>query len=164
MTRRLILMRHAKSSWDHPTLTDHDRPLNPRGERGAQGLGAWLRAGGYLPDELLCSPARRTRQTAELLELDVGLTLVDRLYHAGPDQMMDVLRHATGRTVLMLGHNPGIAEFAWDLAAERPDHPRFADYPTGATLIADLPISTWADTEGRSAEVLAFVTPHDIMP
>ena len=62
MTRRLILMRHAKSSWDNPFAEDHQRPLNGRGKRSAKAIGEWLRAQGYLPDQILSSSATRTRE------------------------------------------------------------------------------------------------------
>ena len=163
MTRRLILMRHAKSSWGAADLSDHDRPLNARGRSSANALGAWLRARGYMPDEVLCSTAVRTQETAEGLALAAPVTLLDTLYHAGPKAMMQALRGASGRCVLMLGHNPGIAEFAYDLAATPPVHPRFAVYPTGATMVADLPINDWAQAEERSAEVVDFVIPREIM-
>jgi phosphohistidine phosphatase len=63
MTLRLILSRHAKSGWDDPDLSDHDRPLNARGRGDAPKVGAWLRAKGYLPDAALVSSARRTQET-----------------------------------------------------------------------------------------------------
>lgn len=65
MTKRLILIRHAKSAWDDPLLPDHDRPLNPRGEGAARDLGQWLASRGYVPGEVLCSDALRTRATWE---------------------------------------------------------------------------------------------------
>lgn len=163
MTRRLVLMRHAKSSWDAANLSDHERPLNARGRRSANALGAWLRTRGYVPDEVLCSSAERTQETAERLGLTTPLTLLDTLYHASPEAMMRALRGASGRCVLMLGHNPGIAEFAYDLAATPPVHQHFAVYPTGATMVADLPINDWAQAEGRSAQVVDFVIPREIM-
>ena len=63
MTKRLILTRHAKSSWDDPAMADHDRPLNDRGKAAAADLGAWLASRGYIPGEVLCSDAQRTRST-----------------------------------------------------------------------------------------------------
>ena len=65
MTLQLILMRHAKSSWDDPAAADFDRPLNGRGRRSAKALGHWLRQRGWLPDRVLCSSARRTRETLD---------------------------------------------------------------------------------------------------
>ena len=162
MTRTLILMRHAKSDWGHAGLPDHDRPLNARGAKDAPAMGAWLRAAGFLPDEVLCSTATRTRQTLEGLSLTAPTRFVPALYHADEDTMMEVLRQATGDTVLMVGHNPGIAAFAADLLAKAPDHPRFDDYPTSATLVARFEIQEWSDVNWRAGQVEAFVIPSDL--
>ena len=84
--RRLILTRHAKSAWDDPALDDHDRPLNGRGRRAARELGDWLASRGYLPEEVLCSSALRTRETwatvaATPLEVIPALRILPDLYH-----------------------------------------------------------------------------------
>ena len=113
MTKRLILTRHTKSSWDDPNTPDHDRPLNERGKAAAADLGDWLASRGYVPQEVLCSDALRTRKTwsgiAPALPGTPMLELKPALYHAGPDVMLAVLRHAHADTVMMIGHNPGIA-------------------------------------------------------
>ena len=106
--KRLILTRHAKSAWDDPLMPDHDRPLNDRGKAAAADLGQWLASRGYVPDEVLCSDALRTRKTyagiAPALPGAPELILKPALYHAGTDVMLAVLRHATGGTVMMIGH------------------------------------------------------------
>jgi phosphohistidine phosphatase len=167
MTKRLILTRHAKSSWDDPSTTDHDRPLNDRGKAAAADLGAWLASRGYVPEVVLCSDALRTRKTwaciAPALPGTPALELKPALYHAGPDVMLAVLRHARGDTVLMIGHNPGIAEFAQRLVARAPLSPDFGRYPTGATLVAEFDIADWADAGWSQATVLDFVIPREIV-
>lgn len=166
MTKRLILTRHAKSAWDDPALTDHDRPLNERGHRAAADLGGWLASRGYLPDEVLCSDALRTRQTwdgiAPALPAPPQVTLKPALYHAGPDVMLAVLRRATGHTVLLLGHNPGIAELAARIVASPPLHPGFAHYPTGATLVASFEIDDWAEVGFGQGATRDFIVPREI--
>ncbi|WP_299849050.1 histidine phosphatase family protein [uncultured Roseovarius sp.] len=162
MTLRLILMRHAKSSWSDPTQEDHQRPLNGRGQRSATALGAWLRENDYIPDQILSSSSRRTQETGERLNLDAETSYLDALYHAGPDQMQGTLQAATGRCVLMLGHNPGIAYFAHDLVAMPPDHARFQDYPTCATLVADFTVDSWQDVRPRTGQVVDFVIPREL--
>ena len=157
MTRVLILMRHAKSSWDTPGLSDHDRPLNDRGRRSARALGHWLRASGWLPDEVLCSTALRTRETLAGQAHDAPTTFTGELYHAGPDTLARVLAASTGDTVLMIGHNPGIADFADQVLKTPPDHDRFHDYPTGATLVAQFG-SAWAN-----GTTLGFTTPRELV-
>jgi phosphohistidine phosphatase len=161
---RLILIRHAKSSWDDPLQADRARPLNARGRAAADALGHWLGSRGYLPDEVLCSPAERTRETwariAPALDAAPALRIEDRLYQAGPEEMLAVLASARGQTVLMLGHNPGIAAFAERLLARRPVLPDFARYPTGATAIIDFPAAGWAEVTPGSGDLRDFTTPR----
>lgn len=166
MTKRLILTRHAKSSWDDPLTPDHDRPLNERGKAAAADLGGWLASRGHVPDQVLCSDALRTRKTwsglAPALPGAPILDLKPALYHAGPDVMLAVLRHARGDTVMMIGHNPGIAEFAQRLVRDAPLNPQFARYPTGATLVAEFVIDDWAKADWGAASVVEFVVPREI--
>ncbi|MFV0493255.1 MAG: SixA phosphatase family protein [Pseudorhodobacter sp.] len=165
MTKRLILTRHAKSSWSDPLISDHERPLNERGRGAAEDLGAWLVSRGYLPDEVLCSDALRTRETWE----GVAGTMPDApapilkptLYHAGAEVMLAVLGHGTGDTVMMVGHNPGIAEFAQRILRRPSANPDFNRYPTGATLVAEFAIGDWALAEWGSAVALDFVVPRE---
>ena len=158
---RLILMRHAKSSWDDLALDDHDRPLNKRGRAAAKAMGQWLHGNSYLPDEVLSSTAQRTGETFIGLGLDIVPSYKRALYHANPDVMLAHLRQSQGDTVLMLGHNPGIAEFAARLVRNAPDHPRFSDYPTCATLVADFS-DDWKNVGWQSADVVDFAIPREL--
>lgn len=166
MTRRLILTRHAKSSWDDPLMSDHDRPLNDRGKMAAADLGEWLASRGYVPDQVLCSDALRTRNTwsglAPALPGTPILDLKPALYHAGPDVMLAVLRHAVGECVMMIGHNPGIAEFAHRLVARAPANPEFQRYPTGATLVCDFAADSWEKIDWGMGSVDDFIIPREI--
>ncbi|WP_287865527.1 histidine phosphatase family protein [Tabrizicola sp.] len=165
--KRLILTRHAKSSWDDPMMPDHDRPLNERGKAAAADLGQWLASRDYIPGEVLCSDALRTRKTfsgiAPALPGTPVLELKPALYHAGPDVMMAVLRHATADVVMMIGHNPGIAEFAQRLVAHPPATPDFQRYPTGATLVVDFDAPDWASVGFGSGVAADFVVPREIV-
>jgi phosphohistidine phosphatase len=161
---RLILMRHAKSSWDDPLLDDHDRVINARGRRSAQAMGDWLRQHDYVPDRILSSSAERTVETAAGLGLDtVPALFLPSLYLAGPDQMLAQLRRAEGRCVLMLGHNPGIGWLAEMLVQSPPRHTRFRDYPTCATLVVDFDAAEWGAVQPGTGHVVAFVTPGDLL-
>jgi phosphohistidine phosphatase len=159
--KTLILMRHAKSDWSL-SEPDHDRPLNARGIRSARALGEWLRQNGLAPDTALVSDARRTRETFGLLALDTPVHFEPRLYLAEPETMLDLLRRATGDTVLMIGHNPGICALAHALAAEEPAHDRWDDFPTGATLVVRFDIDSWSRTGSRSGAVQGFVVPRSL--
>ncbi len=164
--KRLILTRHAKSSWDDPMTPDQDRPLNERGKAAAADLGQWLASRGYVPDKVLCSDAVRTRATfsgiAPALPGTPVLELKPALYHAGPDVMLAVLQNAKADCVMIIGHNPGIAEFAERLVAHAPVSPDFARYPTGATLVADFLIDSWADLAWGTGVVDDFIVPREM--
>lgn len=162
--RRLILTRHAKSAWDDPSIGDHERPLNRRGLRAALELGEWLHSRGYEPDEVLCSTAERTRETwtrtaAAPLEVMPKVRYIDALYHAGPEVMLGILQGASGDCVMMIGHNPGIAEFAAMLPARAPTDPDFRRYPTAATLVVDFQTGRWDEVRPGAGSVLDFFVP-----
>jgi phosphohistidine phosphatase len=165
--KRLILTRHAKSSWDDPLTPDHDRPLNDRGKAAAADLGQWLASRGYVPGEVLCSDALRTRKTfsglAPALPASPVLELKPALYHAGPDVLLAVLRHAKADVVMVIGHNPGIAEFAHRLVARPPRHEGFTKYPTGATLVADFDVENWADVAFGMGSTVDFIVPRELV-
>jgi phosphohistidine phosphatase len=161
--RRLILLRHAKSSWTDPVLADHERPLNPRGRRAAARMGRYLREEGIVPDVVLCSSARRTRETLELLGLDrpVDVAVEDELYGADADALLARLRRVGDAvaSVLLIGHNPGTQELALVLTG---DDERLDSFPTAA--LADLRLSavTWADLRPGAATLQAFVLPRQL--
>jgi phosphohistidine phosphatase len=163
--RRLILTRHAKSDWDDAALPDHDRPLKARGRRAAAELGEWLASRDYLPDEVLSSDAVRTRQTWEALAPALPAApqphWLPQLYQAGPAGMLAALRRATGRTVMMIGHNPGIAAFAAMLPARPPADPDFERFPTAATLIVDFQIDDWGAAEPGQGSAMDFFVPSE---
>ena len=162
MTLRLILMRHAKSSWDAPESGDHDRPLAPRGQRSAKALGNWMQEQGWLPDQVLCSSARRTRETFDGLGLDVPVEYLDELYHASATQMLRTLCQATGQCVLIIGHNPGIYDFSHQIVGEPPEHPKFDVYPTGATMVVDFDMDEWSGAGWRGGVVREFIVPREL--
>lgn len=160
--KTLILMRHAKSDWSNPWEADRARPLNKRGRRSATALGRWLRAQALVPDQILCSSALRAQETWAGLALPGRPDLRDSLYMAEPEQMLAELRHASGNTVLMIGHNPGIAGFAQSLVITPPDHDRFDDYPTGATLVVSFDLAAWSVLRPGTGTARHFIIPSDL--
>ncbi|MEP9371158.1 histidine phosphatase family protein [Mesorhizobium sp. KR1-2] len=127
MTKELLLLRHAKSSWDDPAQADIDRPLAPRGRRDAPRIGRAIRKNGWRPKMALVSPAARTRETWQLAAAEMKHapkpTFRDALYEAAPGQLLAEL-HGTPESVnslLMLGHNPGLQDFILRLAGEGSD-------------------------------------------
>ena len=167
MTLRLILIRHAKSNWDDPFSDDHARVLNTRGLASATAIGQWMADNGYQPDEILCSDARRTAQTADLiiaaLPKPPKLRLMHALYHAAPDTLMDTIHRETVTTVALIGHNPGIGMLANMLVADAPDHTRFSGYPTCATTVIDFDITNWTAMQRHSGTCTDFIVPRDLI-
>lgn len=160
--KRLILMRHAKSSWKNLELADHERPLNERGLSSAKNLGLWLNERGYLPNQVICSTAVRCMETLGGLNLKIEASYEAKLYHAHVGYMLDLLQSAQQQTVLLIGHNPGISAFAEGLLNARPHLQDFYRYPTGATTVIDFVLSDWDKLELRSGTLVDFVIPRDL--
>lgn len=166
--RWLLLLRHAKSSWADPGLSDHDRPLAERGRRAAAAMGRYLRHAGLVPDRVLCSSARRACETAALLGLPerVALEVDHGLYLADPESVLARIRAVDDgtRRLLVIGHNPTTQELALHLGGEgdRAARARIAaKYPTGALSVIRID-GSWAVTAGRSARLERFVAPRDL--
>lgn len=141
----LTLIRHAKSSWSDPTLSDFDRPLNRRGERDLPGLVQRIHTRGPRPDQLHYSAALRTRLTAEPLKQAFNLSdnetvCNEALYEADAFTLSYVLRQLpdTVNHAMLVGHNPGLLELVQQLCPEAPDR-----LPTGAVIQLQLMISHW---------------------
>ncbi len=145
--RTLLLLRHAKSSWDQPELSDIERPLNKRGEREAPLIGTLLRRQKIVPDQIICSPARRARQTADYVIQSCGYTgrlVVDeRLYSTPAQDFAQVLRELPNRVsiVLLVGHNPDMEELASALSGEA------VTLATAALAWLRLPLEQWSQFE-----------------
>lgn len=171
--RQLLLLRHAKSSWDDPRLPDHARPLNARGRRNAAAMAEAMRELGLAPDVVLVSSARRTLQTLEALAPIEGSPLVepmDALYLAPWPSLLDVLRgvRETARSVLLIGHNPGLHELALALAgpAAMAAGGRMAErlaqsYPTAALTEFSVALP-WRLLEPNGGRLMRFLTPADL--
>jgi phosphohistidine phosphatase len=167
MSLRLILIRHAKSSWDDPFGDDHERVLNKRGRASATAIGTWMAAEAYSPDIVLCSDAARTQETAELVLASLNpapkLQLSGRIYHASPDTILDLIQQQTTQTVAVIGHNPGIGMLANALVKKSPKHHRFSDYPTCATTVIDFDVAAWREVKPNTGLCTAFVVPRDLI-
>ena len=173
-----MLLRHAKSDWPDG-VPDHERPLAARGRNDAPVMGRWLRAEGYGPDHVVCSTAVRTRQTWELVqpELDTAPSTVfePRAYAASVQQLAEVVGGApdAARTLLLIGHNPGIEEFALTLADTGADADSVeggrtdaldrmrGKFPTAAIAVFEWS-GGWDQLFPGVARLARFVTPRDL--
>ncbi len=166
--RRLMLARHAKSSWGDPALSDHDRPLNARGYRAAMRVGGALGDLGCVPDIVYSSTAARTRETWQRMEPLFGghphVEFRRELYLASPRVVLSAIRStpSEAEAVMVLGHNPSTYVLAASLA--RTGDPQEIDllhskFPTGAVAVIDLASDTWADVEA-GGELKYFILPR----
>ena len=166
--RRLVLLRHAKSDW--PDVADHERPLAKRGRRDAPVVGRWLGRSGYVPDAVVCSTARRARETWELAAVGLAdavpgaapqVRYEPRVYEATVLGLLMLVREFPddSTTVLIVGHNPSIAELTVGLAAPPPEPP--STFPTAAVAVLGL-AGDWASTGPGEARLLAFAVPADM--
>ncbi|WP_410668247.1 SixA phosphatase family protein [Amycolatopsis sp. cmx-4-68] len=164
-TRWLIVLRHAKSAWTDDDLLDHERPLAPRGLRDAPKLGRWLKDHQYLPDHVICSTARRTRETwqwvADELPKEPSVEYDEDLYGAGPEEFLAAARRVSEHvtTLALVGHEPGVSELTLRLAGYGEDTRDVqAKFPTGAAAVLATD-DRWGDL--ASARLVAFFRPRD---
>lgn len=149
----LLVLRHAKSSWDDPARDDHDRPLSKRGKRDAPRMAELILREHLCPDVILSSSARRARKTAEAVQRTCGesvLTLHDDLYLAEPAKYIARLRELPEGIVsaLVVGHNPGLEELIAALGIE------IDSLPTCTLAHCQLPIDSWSDLTAETPGTL----------
>jgi phosphohistidine phosphatase len=145
--KRLLILRHAKSSWADSSISDWQRPLNERGLRDAPRAGLWLRERSLVPDLIITSDAVRARATAEAVAEAAGyaheIIVEPSLYHAEPADLLAVLRgvRSEARTMLVVGHNPGLEGLVQQLTGE--GH----DLPTAALVHIAMAIDGWGEVD-----------------
>ena len=152
--KTLLVLRHAKSSWNDPARDDHERPLNKRGRRDGPRVGELVREYGLIPDIVISSDAARARLTAEAVaeaaQYAGEILLERRLYMASPADILSLLRtvRENVETVMIVGHNPGLEELIEQLTGER------QDLPTATLAQIVLPIDQWRDLKLSSRGTL----------
>jgi phosphohistidine phosphatase len=168
--KSLLLLRHAKSSWKEGGLADHDRPLAPRGRRAAKLIATHLREQRIEPSLVLCSSARRARETLAAIEpalgADVEVRIDADLYGASAPDLMERVRALPddAESVMMIGHNPAMASLALSLAGQGRDLPRLErKFPTAALATLELE-GSWRELEDGGAELVGLVTPKELRP
>jgi phosphohistidine phosphatase len=169
---RLLLLRHAKSSWAEPGMADIDRPLAPRGQRTAALMGKAMAERGFLPDLILCSPTRRTRETLAALKPHLGkktpVAIADDLYETRSKDYRDAIA-ASGKnadSLLVIGHNPTMQATA--IALSGTGDKALIDalsrkFPTVALAVIDFADDvTWRSLPSGGGRLIAFLTPADL--
>jgi phosphohistidine phosphatase len=168
--KHLLLFRHAKSSWANLDQPDFDRPLNARGEKAAKTMARYVCDQMPLPDVILCSPARRTRQTLCALvshyahSLDISLQRT--IYHASPEIILNEIQTFDGGDVLMVvGHNPGLEHLAHLLCRDGNHeirHDMGTKFPTAACAHLSFTVQNWSDIAPHAGVLEQFVKPRDL--
>jgi phosphohistidine phosphatase len=160
--KTLLLLRHAKSSWDDASMADFDRPLNARGERDAPRVGEFLREKNPSIDLVVCSPAVRARETAAAVlrggKFDVPVTYDERIYEAALSTLFQVVGGfpESAGVVLMVGHNPGFEELLSKLTG------RLQSMATAALACLELPTDRWSHSPNVRAELRWFQVPRSL--
>ncbi len=154
--KTVYLLRHAKSDWGVPGLADHDRPLNERGADAAPRMVAYIKAKRYKVALVLCSTAKRTVETLHLVQ---------------PARLLERLKRVDDKveSVMFIGHNPGMEQFAQALAAspeseaQEQMHRRMREkFSTCALAVIKLPIASWRDAKPGSGTLEDFMRPKDL--
>lgn len=160
--KTLLLLRHAKSHWDDPSLRDFDRPLAARGERDAPRIGRALGKRGPLPDLIISSPAARAKATieavAEAAKIDLEFRFDDAVYGASSPELMKLIRELLDGSscILLVGHNPGIEDLVRRLSGS---HERM---PTAALACIELQIDHWEDVDDGAGKLAWLLTPKHL--
>jgi len=168
---KLILMRHAKSNWSDKKRNDFDRPLSKRGKEAAPEIGRALSERGLIPDRILCSPARRARDTLKLvidaMAIKPPISYDDQLYAFGDGTayLNAISRQKDSSTLMLIGHNPSAQNLAQRLAATgdiSATNRIKRKFPTAAVAVIALPIDNWSELQtasGASGDLQLFLTP-----
>lgn len=160
--KHLFLLRHAKSSWDDPSLDDFDRPLNDRGKKAAPLMGRIMRERDVQPDLILCSTAKRTKQTAKLVaesaKLKSPIVFTDEIYEASTEALLDIIKaqEASVESILMIGHNPGLSELLMELTGE------YEHFPTAALAKVALEVDKWKSIKGGAGQLKWILRPKEL--
>jgi len=160
MEFNLILVRHAKSSWSNPSLTDFDRPLNKRGVLNAPVMGQRIRDYGIHLDTIITSTAERTQETSNLIAKEINFELEDidlesDLYHASREVFINILSKQPDRNILIVGHNPGIQDFSNWLSCEPT-----VNFPTCGVIHISFNLDNWTEIYQNSGKAIRFEYPR----
>lgn len=162
--KEIILMRHAKSSWDNPGLSDHDRPLNDRGQRDAPRMGQWLKENNLVPDMILTSTAKRANDTARIVAQNCGLKgkieTISNLYGTAPSEYLKILSQCpeNAKSVMVIGHNPTLEELISLITCS------IEPFPTAAIARINIPTENWKSLpqEYKKSRLIGLWRPKEL--
>lgn len=159
--KRLLVFRHAKSSWDNPDLSDFDRPLNDRGKKAAPFMGKLLLEKDLLPDFILSSSAKRAKQTSKLFRKAAGLDrevkFDKRIYEASPNALVHIISEIKDRfqSAMVVGHNTGFEDLVLALTG------KYERMPTAAVAVIDFDVESWSDIRKGSGKLIEVLRPRE---
>jgi phosphohistidine phosphatase len=161
--KTLLIMRHAKSSWEDSSMSDYERPLNERGIKTSPFIGRVMQENNLQPDSILSSPAKRAMQTALLVKdggaLNAEIVYNDKIYEASPFQLLEIITATPSdiNTLMLIGHNPGMEGLLKLLTGET------HSIPTAALIKVRLNVVNWEDTYNDCGAIEMFIKPRDEM-
>ena len=162
--KTLYLIRHAKSSWDYPELTDFERPLNKRGKRDAPIMGQRLKKRSVLPDLMLSSPANRALTTCQIIANEIGypstgILTRNEIYHAGSQTLLSIVQSLKDKnqSVMIFGHNPGFTHLANELTSMN-----LNNIPTCGVFACEFASETWQTIQYGQGKLLFYDYPKNM--
>jgi phosphohistidine phosphatase len=160
--KTLFILRHAKSSWNEPDLSDFERPLNRRGLEAAPLIGETMKKNQFQPDLIVSSPAKRAAQTANLVkeaaEIGGEIRFDERIYEASPARLLEIISEQNEKTdsVMLVGHNPGFEGLVRALTGET------HSMPTAALAVIDLQTDKWSEVKSASGNLRILIRPKEL--
>ena len=159
MDFNLLLVRHAKSSWSNPRLTDFDRPLNKRGVSNAPLMGQRIKGYGIHLDTIITSTAKRAQETSKLIAKEITYDLEDinlesDLYHASREVFINIVSKQKNRNILIVGHNPGIQDFSYWVSSKPT-----VNFPTCGVIHISFSLDNWTEIYQNSGKAIRFEYP-----
>lgn len=168
MPRTLLLMRHAKSDWPTGPNNDFERPLTDRGNKDASRIGGWIQEHDWMPDQIICSPATRVKQTVDHLCQKIGINsrtvkYDKRIYEADQNGLLNMIKKTNSLTaqLLMVGHNPSFSDLLNFLCPDT-THPTVDRSMPSAGLAVIALKAPWSALDHGSGELISLIQPHTL--
>lgn len=169
MAHHLYLLRHAKSDWNNTFLSDFERPLNQRGRRSASKIASFISTNKIRPELILCSSARRTRETLEIIQHSFNpkteFSIENELYASSVYDLIKRIQRVPDsiKSLMIIGHNPGMQDLSLQLSTSSELRDQISEkFPTGALVDVFIETESWSRIAQGEARIISFTTPNDI--